>query len=135
MTGSRRSVMAAFARSQGFSNEAAFELHQVAETLYQGLLLVRTLYTPKSHNLVHLRKLTEGIEPRLREVWPHETKFEKRCFELLRAAYVKSRYSPHYRITDDELGYQTERIALLRTIVLEASEAHLAELRAAVPTA
>lgn len=110
---------------------AAFNLHQTTETLYQGLLLVLTLYSPKSHNLIRLRNMTEPLEPRLREVWPHETKFQKRCFELLRAAYVKARYSRHYRITEEELAWLTERIELLRTIVRAACEARLAELRRA----
>jgi HEPN domain-containing protein len=109
---------------------AAFNLHQATESLYQGLLLVLTLYAPRSHNLVHLRKITEPLEPRLREVWPQETKFQKRCFELLRAAYVKARYSRHYRITEEELAYLGERIELLRQIVAEASDRRLAELRA-----
>ncbi|MET4682602.1 hypothetical protein ABIE19_000511 [Brevundimonas faecalis] len=29
------------------------------------------------------------------EAWPRETKFDRRCFELLREAYVKARYSEH----------------------------------------
>lgn len=115
----------------GRNKRAAFNLHQAVETLYQGLLLVLTLYSPKSHNLVNLRKMTEPLEPRLREVWPQETKFQKRCFELLRAAYVKARYSRHYRITDEELAWLTERIEMLRQIVTEASEARLVELRRA----
>lgn len=120
---------AAFTRSRGFSKKTAFLLHQAAEALYIGLLLVLTLYTPRSHNLVHLRKMTEPLVPRLAEVWPHETKFQKRCFELLRGAYVKSRYSRHYKITDEELAYVTERIALLREIVREACESRLDALR------
>lgn len=114
----------------GRNKRAAFNLHQAVETLYQGLLLVLTLYSPKSHNLVNLRKMTEPLEPRLREVWPQDTKFQKRCFELLRAAYVKARYSRHYRITDEELAWLTERIEMLRQIVTEASEARLTFLRA-----
>ncbi len=108
---------------------AAFSLHQATEHLYIALMLALTLHSPKAHNLVHLRKLTEPLVPRLTEVWPHETKFEKRCFELLRAAYVKARYSKHYKITDEELAYLTQRIALLRDIVREACEARLMVLR------
>lgn len=122
---------AAFAHRGGDDKLAAFLLHQSAETSYQGLLLVLTLYTPKSHNLVQLRKMTEPLVPRLAEVWPHETKFQKRCFELLRSAYVKSRYSRHYKITDEELAYLFERIELLRQIVSEACETRLTELRQA----
>lgn len=118
-------------RDPEWRKNAAFNLHQAAETLYQGLLLVLTLYSPKSHNLIRLRNMTEPLEPRLRAVWPHETKFQKRCFELLRAAYVKARYSRHYRITEEELAWLAERVELLRTIVREACEARLAELRRA----
>ena len=128
---SRRQELAEFAISKGFNNEAAFELHRVAETIYQGLLQVLTFYSPKSHNLIRLRNMTEPLEPKLREVWPHDTKFQKRCFELLRAAYVKARYSRHYRITDEELAYLTERIEVLREVVAEASERRIAELRQA----
>ena len=123
--------IAQFCVNDGELKLAAFNLHQATESLYQGLLLVLTLYAPRSHNLVHLRKMTEPLEPRLREVWPQETKFQKRCFELLRAAYVKARYSRHFRITEEELAYISERIELLRQIVTEASERRLAELRAA----
>lgn len=125
----RRFRLAELAIGEGFNKEAAFELHQAAEALYTGLLLVLTLYIPRSHNLVHLRKLTEPLVPRLAEVWPHDTKFQKRCFELLRAAYVKARYSRHYKITEEELAYLTERIAFLRDIVREACEKRLVELR------
>lgn len=118
-----------FCRSRGFTKKAAFNLHQAAETIYQGLLQVLTFYSPKSHNLIRLRNMTEPLEPRLRDVWPHDTKFQKRCFELLRAAYVKARYSRHYRITDEELAFLTERIALLRDVVREACEVRIAELR------
>lgn len=120
---------AEFYISRNRNKLAAFSLHQATEHLYVCLLLVLTLYTPRSHNLVHLRKLTEPLVPRLAEVWPHETKFQKRCFELLRAAYVKARYSRHYKITEEELAYLTERIALLRDIVREACEKRLLELR------
>lgn len=125
----QRSDLAEYALTKGYQNVAAFELHQATEALYHGLLLVLTLHSPKAHNLVHLRKMTEPLVPQLAEVWPHETKFQKRCFELLRAAYVKARYSRHYKINDEELAYLTGRIALLRQIVVEACEARLEELR------
>lgn len=123
--------LASAARSRGYTRKSAFNLHQAAETLYQGLLLVLTLYSPKAHNLVRLRRMTEPLEPELAQVWPQETKFQKRCFELLRAAYVKSRYSRHYRITDEELAYLTERVERLREIVRAACEKRLAEMRLA----
>ncbi|MFK0299585.1 HEPN domain-containing protein [Brevundimonas sp. NPDC090276] len=107
---------------------AAFNLHQASEHLYHCLMLVMTLYAPKSHKLIALRKLAEPLLPELAEVWPGQTKFERRAFELLRAAYVKARYSRHYKITREELEWLTSRIELLREIVREACEAHITEL-------
>ena len=105
---------ARYSESQGRSKEAAFLLHQTAEHLYNCLVLTLTLYTPKSHNLVRLRNLAEPLDVRLIGIWTTENKFEKRCFELLRGAYIKARYSPHYRITSEELAWISERIQLLR---------------------
>ena len=107
---------------------AAFLLHQATERYYHCLFLVRTLYSPKTHNLNQLRQLAEAIEPRLKEVWPRSTKFERRCYELLRDAYVKARYSRHYRITDEQLAWLAGRVEALQTIVRELCETRIAEL-------
>lgn len=116
------------ARSRGKDKLAAFLLHQATERFYHCLFLVRTLYSPKTHNLNQLRQLTEAMEPRLKEVWPRSTKFERRCYELLRDAYVKARYSRQYRISDEQLAWLSARIELLREIVRELCQARIAEL-------
>jgi predicted nucleotidyltransferase/HEPN domain-containing protein len=108
---------------------AAFQLHQAAERYYHTLFLVLTLYSPRTHSLNQLRKLAESLDPSLAQVWPIETKFQKRCYELIRAAYVKARYSRHYRITAEELAWLEERITVLRTIVKDLCERRLGELR------
>jgi predicted nucleotidyltransferase/HEPN domain-containing protein len=109
--------------------EAAFLLHQAAERLYHCFLLVRTLYSPKSHKLGFLRSQCEQADMRLTEAWPRGSRFEKRCFELLRRAYVDARYSPHYKITDEELAWLVDRIGVLQTLVKQASDERLIELR------
>jgi HEPN domain./Nucleotidyltransferase domain. len=104
-------------------NEAAFNLHQAAERAYYCILLVLKLYRPKSHNLNFLSQRCEQLDPRLIGLWQRETKQGKRCYELLRAAYIKARYSDFYKITDDELDWLTARIrelqALTETICTE----------------
>ena len=115
-------------RKKGRPKEAAFLLHQATERFYHCLFLVRTLYSPKTHNLNQLRQLAEAMEPRLKEVWPRSTKFERRCYELLRDAYVKARYSRHYRISDEELAWLGARVEVLRQLVRELCEARIAEL-------
>jgi HEPN domain-containing protein len=116
---------------EGDNKDAAFLLHQTAERLYNGLLLVLTLYMPKSHNLVRLRALAEPLDPRLATVWPTDTKFERRCFELLRAAYVKARYSRQYRVTGEELAWLLERVGILQGLVGEICAARIEALRQA----
>jgi len=120
--------LAADAQAKGMSKEAAFLFHQSTERFYHCLFLVRTLYSPKTHNLNRLRTLAEGMDTRLKEVWPSETKFERRCYELIRAAYVKARYSRHYRITVEELEWLGERVTILKTLVRALCEERLDSL-------
>jgi predicted nucleotidyltransferase/HEPN domain-containing protein len=117
---------------RGWGKEAAFLLHQATERLYHCLLLVLALYSPKSHKLNFLRSQCEQLAPELAEAWPRSTRFEQRCFELLRRAYVDARYSPHYTITPGELAWLGERIGVLQRLVQETCKARLAELKSQV---
>jgi uncharacterized protein len=121
---------ARYAAGRGRSKEAAFQFHQATERLYHCLLLVLTLYSPKSHKLNFLRSQCEQLVPELATAWPRATRFEQRCFELLRRAYVDARYSPHYRISAEELSWLAERIGALQGLVKLACEARLDALRA-----
>ena len=120
---------AKFYIEMGDRNWAAFLLHQAAEHLYHCILLVVTLYSGKAHNLAFLRKKGEAIDARLTAAWPRESKFERRCFELLREAYVKARYSKHYKISDEELAWLTERVEVLRGLAEMVCEERLVQLR------
>ena len=106
-----------YAGSKGRLKEAAFQLHQASERFYHCALLVLALYSPKSHRLSFLRSQAEQIAPRLAEAWPRDDRFSRRCFELLRQAYVNARYSPHYEISAEELAWLAEHIAQLQTLV------------------
>lgn len=85
--------------------KAAFLLHQGTESLYHGVLLVCTFYTPHVHNLGFLRTQAERLDMRLVDVWPRELRADRARFEKLKEAYVKARYSKHYRISEDELAW------------------------------
>ncbi|RYF09748.1 MAG: HEPN domain-containing protein [Oxalobacteraceae bacterium] len=106
-----------FLRSDGAPKEAAFQFHQATERLYHCVLLVLTLYSPKSHKLNMLRSQAERLEPSLIGAWPRASRFEQRAFELLRRAYVEARYSPHYRVTEAELSWLSERVTMLSSMV------------------
>jgi predicted nucleotidyltransferase/HEPN domain-containing protein len=85
--------------------KAAFELHQCVERLYHTVLLVVTFYTPHVHNIGFLRTQAERLDRRLTYVWPTDTRKDRALFEKLKEAYVKARYSKHYRITAEELAW------------------------------
>ncbi len=117
--------MGLHAKSEGNSNEAAFAFHQAAERLYHCVLLVLTLYSPKSHKLNFLRSQAERIAPSLIVAWPRDTRIAQRNFELLRRAYVDARYSPHYKITNDELAWISERVTVLQELVRQVCKENL----------
>jgi len=121
---------ARYAMSQGRDKEAAFQLHQSAERFYHCVFLVRTLYSPKTHNLNRLRALTEQLEPQLRSVWPTDSRLHRRAYNLLREAYIKARYSREFSISDEELAWLGERVALLQEVVRDLCNARIAELEA-----
>jgi predicted nucleotidyltransferase/HEPN domain-containing protein len=110
----------------GDLKEAAFVLHQAAERFYHCFLLVQRLYSPKSHKLNFLRNLCEELDESLIAAWPRDSRFNQRCFELLRRAYVDARYSPQYKITPEELAWLIERVAVLRDLTKAACEKRLA---------
>jgi predicted nucleotidyltransferase len=112
--------------TDAWRKEAAFTLHQTVERLYHCALLVLTLYSPKSHKLNFLRSQAEQIAPELIPAWPRDGKLEKRCFELLRLAYVNARYSPEYRITKEELEWLGGRVTELQRLVQAVCERRLA---------
>ncbi len=94
-----------FLMREGGLREAAFNMHQATERLYHCVLLVCTFYTPHVHNLGFLRTQAERIDMRLVDAWPRDTRVERAQFEKLKEAYVKARYSKHYRITEEELKW------------------------------
>lgn len=117
---------AAYYVSIGRPKEAAFNYHQAIERFYVCVLLVLTLYSPKSHKLNFLRSQAESHDQRLIAAWPRDTRFGQRCFELMRRAYVEARYSPHYKITPEELEWIGERIEVLQSLVREICKERLA---------
>ena len=114
--------------SQDFPKEAAFLLHQTTESLYHTVLLVTTFYTPHVHNLGFLRTQAERLDRRLTYVWPGDNRKQRAMFEKLKEAYVKARYSKHYRISEEELIWLGEQVEELGRVVHEICAERLAQL-------
>ncbi len=126
----KRYEIAKFDIASQFYKNAAFDLHQTVERLYHSVLLVCTFYTPHVHNLGFLRTQAERIDPRLTYVWPRETKRDRALFEKLKDAYVKARYSKHYRVTSQELQWLGSQIEGLGRVVHEICSQRIEELKA-----
>ena len=128
----RKYEFAKFGLREGHLKETAFELHQTVESLYHCVLLVCTFYTPHVHNLGFLRTQAERIDRRLFEVWPRFVRADRSRFEKLKEAYVKARYSTHYRIDHEELAWLSERVEELGRVVQVICEEHIAALERSV---
>jgi predicted nucleotidyltransferase/HEPN domain-containing protein len=108
--------------------KAAFELHQATERLYHCVLLTVNFYTPHVHNLAFLRTQAERLDPRLRYVWPADTRADRARFAKLKDAYVKARFSKHYRITEEELTWLGTQVEQLGQVVQTICTDRIAQL-------
>ncbi|MFA1627607.1 nucleotidyltransferase and HEPN domain-containing protein [Rhizobium mongolense] len=117
-----------YALSKARGKEAAFLLHQSVESAYAALLLTLSNYSPPSHNLKFLRGLAEDQDRRLIDAWPRDQHRYTAWYNILNEAYVKARYSKHFEISEEALGWLFERTENLHQIVAAICKAHLAEL-------
>jgi predicted nucleotidyltransferase/HEPN domain-containing protein len=115
--------------TDGDMKKAAFDLHQATERLYHCVLLVCTFYTPHVHNLAFLRTQAERIDRRLTYVWPTDSQRDRALFEKLKAAYVKARYSKHYRISEAELSWLGEQVEEVGRVVHAICAERIADLK------
>ena len=107
----------------------AFLLHQAVEAAYIAVLLVHTLYFPRSHNIKFLRSLAEDVDKSLVSAWPRETKLERRRFETLKRAYVEARYSDQYDVGEADLALLQQAAQDLSELVNASAERRMGALR------
>jgi predicted nucleotidyltransferase/HEPN domain-containing protein len=124
----KRFESAKFLIEKGYTKQAAFDLHQTAESLYHCVLLVVTFYTPHVHNLGFLRTQAERLDRSLIEAWPREKRAEQAIFEKLKEAYVKARYSKHYKISVEQLEWIAARVEQLGQAVHAVCAERIAQL-------
>ncbi len=101
---------------ESYSN-AAFQLHQATESLYNCALLTLTSYKPKSHDLEELNQLCAAQSNDFLTVFPLASQEQKDCFKLLQKAYIDARYNKHYKITQEQLNYLIGRVEKLKKVV------------------
>lgn len=107
------------ANDNDYYKEAAFSLHQATERFYGAIQLVFTAYKPKTHDLTDLGNLAKACDMEFSKAFPMGTLLEQNRFDLLKRAYVESRYSDDYEISKADLEYLGERVQLLRKLTEE----------------
>ena len=96
---------------------AAFELHQAAEFLYTGIVIVFTGHQSRSHNLRRLERRVSNLEPAFFGLLgPATGNGDCRLFCLLNAAYVHGRYNGAFRVTRRQLDELATRVRCLQRV-------------------
>ncbi len=99
---------------------AAFNLHQAAEQLYSGIILLTTGLRVQTHNLDKLYRYSMHLLKGLSDIFPRDSQQEKHLFTLLQKAYIESRYAKEYRIRPQEvdllLGRVVRMVEVLQTV-------------------
>jgi len=113
------------ASEKKYYKEAAFQLHQAVERYFSCLLLVHTNYRPKSHNIKMLQSLALQHFETLKGIFPQNSKFNRRCFQLLKKSYIEARYSEHYSITAEELEWLAGETEKLKGVTKGLCEARI----------
>lgn len=105
-----------FCYERGTSKIGSFQLHQSCERLLYAISLVFTDYKPKTHNLKELIARVREFLPESPKLFPIETEFEKRCYDLLCRAYIEARYNRDFGVTKEELEYMLENAKKLKEV-------------------
>ena len=92
----------------------SFLLHQACERFYTAISLVFTNYRSKTHKLTELGARVKECSRELATIFPQNTDFEKRCFDLICRAYIEARYNKDFMVSREELTYMIQRVELLR---------------------
>ena len=69
--------------------------------------------------------MVAGCDPAFLTVFPQATDEQKKCFDLLKRAYVEARYNPGYKITREQLEYLTQRVRKLQDLTKKICEARI----------
>jgi POT family proton-dependent oligopeptide transporter len=100
-------------------NKAAYNLHQSVENFYHCCLLVLVGRKPQTHDLEELTSLLCVESNKFYEIFSLETAGERRCFDLLKRAYIESRYDQRYIITHAQVKYLITRLEKLKKVTKE----------------
>ena len=72
------------------------------------------------HDLEKLDRQACKLDVRFKTVFPRATEEEERLFQLLKKAYIESRYTLDFKVTREELEYLSERVKMLQELTEKA---------------
>lgn len=117
-----------FNLDQGRCNNAAFQLHQATERFLNSVILTFARYKPKTHDIERLDRQASNLHADFFTVFPRASDQQKRCFDLLRKAYIDARYKRDYAITREELEYLASRVRKLQELTRRICEEKIARM-------
>lgn len=110
---------------KGKFSDAAFDLHQVAESCYKAILLVFSNRIPREHFLEILSKESEKYYSQIGEIFNKLNPIDMKHFKLLEYAYIGGRYDQNYSISKEELEFLLVKITKLLAISLKICKARI----------
>ncbi len=105
----------------------AFFLQQATELCCRAILTSITGLDKKTHAITSLKKCCRRCTTVVDEVFPMVTGEDKRLLQLLDDAYLSSRYSNNYTITETDLDSLTKKVTQLHHAAYTAVQ-HLLDL-------
>lgn len=113
--------------------QAAFDLHQAAETAFKTILIVFTGYVPDEHYLSLLGAKAGQVDPRFGKFFQAENATEQDAYTKLEYAYIGARYDKRYTIDELTVRLLAERVAELLRVTGEKCRDKIAALEQAPP--
>lgn len=110
------------------NNGAAFQLHQATERFFNAVVLTFSRYKPKTHDIEKLDRQASNLHADFFTVFPRANERQKRCFDLLKKAYIDARYKRDYVITKEELDYLAGRVRKLQELTKRICEEKITDL-------
>ncbi|QFR39697.1 HEPN domain-containing protein [Candidatus Gracilibacteria bacterium 28_42_T64] len=104
---------------------AIFYLHQATEGFMSSYLLMKNGYKPKTHDLDILYTKLKTLHPLFSEWFHLHIGKDLFYFEMLRKAYVASRYKKHYKIKKDELEFLENKVRELESLIVKLANEKL----------
>ncbi len=102
--------------------DAAFHLHQTAESAYKTVLLVFSNYNPNEHFLEFLGAKAEQYNSLMQNIFSKISSEDEERFRLLEYAYIGGRYDPNYRISKEDLEILAKDVKKLLELTEEICE-------------